>query len=537
MSTHIDTIIQSKIPEEDYGNIEYKRQLININPSRLEHLVTQMKYRISEGQGECLYEIGINDKGDVHGLDEDDFNESLKTLKLMAEKIECETVVICEKTIQNKKKVAEVLVREVSEDKCIDIRICVCGNVDAGKSTLVGVLTTGEKDNGRGSARQAVFNHRHEIETGRTSSVSHQTIGFDCNGNITNYDQDTLRMTDKTSMIRNSSKTVTLYDLAGHEKYLRTTMFGMASSIPDYAMIAISANNGIQKMTKEHVSICLALKIPFFVVMTRIDICSDHVTTKTLDSIKKLSKANGIRKIPYIIRNEDDVIISSKNLKDNRIVPIFSVSNVTLEGISLIQKFLNLVSVRNNWEALSDKPAQCVIDSMYQVPGVGTVIAGLVNSGNICTGETMYFGPDSHGKFKTVQVKSIQMNGINKKQATTGKTAAFSLSKYKGTLNPRKGMVLLDTKITPNAVWEFKAEIKILYHTTTIQVGYQPVIHCGSVKQSARIENIQGTNTLRTGDKAIVTFKFMYRPEYLVNGTKIMLRENITRGIGSICHV
>ena len=86
MSTHIDTIIQSKIPEEDYGNIEYKRQLININPSRLEQLVIQIKNRISEGQGECLYEIGIDNKGDVHGLNEGDYNESLKIFKLMAKK-------------------------------------------------------------------------------------------------------------------------------------------------------------------------------------------------------------------------------------------------------------------------------------------------------------------------------------------------------------------------------------------------------------------------------------------------------------------
>ena len=33
------------------------------------------------------------------------------------------------------------------------IKIAVVGNVDSGKSTLVGVLTKGEKDDGRGLAR------------------------------------------------------------------------------------------------------------------------------------------------------------------------------------------------------------------------------------------------------------------------------------------------------------------------------------------------------------------------------------------------
>ena len=533
----INEIIDKQIPENDEGYIEYKRQLINIKPSRLEHLITQMKYRILEGHGECLYEIGLDDKGDVYGLSVEEFTESLDTVKKMANAIDCEAVVICEKTLKCNKKVAEVLVREVLEDKCIDIRICICGNADAGKSTLVGVLSTGEVDNGRGYARQRVFNHRHEIETGRTSSVSYQTIGFDCYGKPTNYDSNTLRMIDKQNMIRNSSKTVTLYDLAGHERYLRTTMFGMSSSIPDYAMVVISANNGIQRMTKEHIGICLALKIPFFVVMTRIDICSEYVINSTLDSIKKLVKKVGIRRIPYVVRNDDDVIIASKNLKDDNIVPIFSVSSVTSKDIDKIKKCLNLLPIRKNWLELKDNNARCVIDSIYQVPGIGLVVAGLVNSGTICVGETVHIGPDDNGKYKTAQIRSIQTNGINRKEVSAGRTAAFSLSKYKGNLYVRKGMVLLDTKTSTKSVWEFKAEVKILFHSTTIKIGYQPVIHCGAVKQSATIVNIEDKDILRTGDKAVVTFKFLYRPEFLVNGSKLIMRENMTRAIGMVVDI
>jgi GTPase len=51
--------------------------------------------------------------------------------------------------------------------------------MDSGKSTLVAVLTHGCDgrpllDNCRGSARMAVFRHKHEIESGRTSSISQQ---------------------------------------------------------------------------------------------------------------------------------------------------------------------------------------------------------------------------------------------------------------------------------------------------------------------------------------------------------------------------
>ena len=43
--------------------------------------------------------------------------------------------------------------------------------VDAGKSTLLGVLTKGTLDDGRGKSRVNLFRHKHEIESGRTSSV------------------------------------------------------------------------------------------------------------------------------------------------------------------------------------------------------------------------------------------------------------------------------------------------------------------------------------------------------------------------------
>jgi len=60
--------------------------------------------------------------------------------------------------------------------------VAVVGNVDAGKSTLLGVLTHGELDNGRGTARLKLFRHKHEIETGRTSSVGNDILGFDSKG-------------------------------------------------------------------------------------------------------------------------------------------------------------------------------------------------------------------------------------------------------------------------------------------------------------------------------------------------------------------
>lgn len=50
-------------PEVERGNIEYKLKLIDPTPVRFEHLVTQMKWRLQEGLGEAIYEIGVSDDG------------------------------------------------------------------------------------------------------------------------------------------------------------------------------------------------------------------------------------------------------------------------------------------------------------------------------------------------------------------------------------------------------------------------------------------------------------------------------------------
>lgn len=47
-------------PEPEQGNVEYKLKLINPSSQRFEHLVTQMKWRLREGQGEAIYRIGTD---------------------------------------------------------------------------------------------------------------------------------------------------------------------------------------------------------------------------------------------------------------------------------------------------------------------------------------------------------------------------------------------------------------------------------------------------------------------------------------------
>ena len=129
-----------------------------------------------------------------------------------------------------------------------EIRICVMGNVDSAKSTLISTITNRILDDGRGSARKKVFRHKHELETGRTSDISFRYIKI------------------------SEEKYITFIDLAGHEKYFKTTIHGINGGLADFAILLVGANMGVLKMTREHLGIIKALQVPFCVVITKIDI-------------------------------------------------------------------------------------------------------------------------------------------------------------------------------------------------------------------------------------------------------------------------
>ena len=105
------------------------------------------------------------------------------------------------------------------------------------------------------------------METGRTSSVSQQIMGFTSTGKVTNHkDIDLDRSLSWGEIVKEAAKVVTFFDLAGHEKYLKTTVAGMIGPSPDYCMLMLGANMGVQRMTKEHLGLAVNLALPAFVV-------------------------------------------------------------------------------------------------------------------------------------------------------------------------------------------------------------------------------------------------------------------------------
>jgi GTPase len=146
------------------------------------------------------------------------------------------------------------------------------------------------------------------------------------------------------------------------------------------------------------------------------------------------------------------------------------------------------------------------------------------------------------------------------------------------------GLILMSSQLEPTATYEFEAEILIMNHPSKIRVNYEPVIHVGSVRQTGKIMEIhkimetttnkidqeigeegkdelsvspstsstpmkeksleipqvspsngnQQSDEVGNGDKAIIRFKFLYNPEFIMIGETIIIREDRTKGIGKI---
>eukprot|EP00531_Pseudo-nitzschia_arenysensis_P014931 CAMPEP_0116140122 /NCGR_PEP_ID=MMETSP0329-20121206/13671_1 /TAXON_ID=697910 /ORGANISM="Pseudo-nitzschia arenysensis, Strain B593" /LENGTH=672 /DNA_ID=CAMNT_0003635199 /DNA_START=223 /DNA_END=2241 /DNA_ORIENTATION=- len=650
LSSKDKRLISVAEPENSSGNVEYKRQLLNCTASRLEKLKTQMSYRLDEGNGSCVYRIGIEDDGCHSLIDYHACAETAKVLEYLARSLnavvverkmiqnevvntakgvalgENDAVVIiedsllgdgkeqifddpleapneeiqeatldktmgvhtrCDLTVQriethlldpspiqkqsikNSNKNNAERIRKAGEDEKSDepllvgetlsarnLRVAVVGNVDAGKSTMIGTLTSSLLDNGRGSSRTSIMKHRHEIESGRTSTASTHLMGFRSTGEAIAGNDSVRANRRKTEdeIARESFRVITLMDLAGHEKYLKTTIHGVASGMADYALILVNSRHPPTHMTHHHLNLCVSFGIHVIIIFTKVDGCPEHAFQTSKSEVRKLLRRPDIGKKPFEIRKEEDIATCLGKL--GSLAPMISTSCVTGEGIELLQKMLFALPKRRRHERKLQRSFEYLVDDIFNVPGVGSVVSGFVNAGQLDVGPNahVYVGPTDDGTFMKTVAKSAHISRINTSNVTSGQSACLALALTKEMRKKlRRGMVVL--KESPTSTKEFEAEICVLKgEGTTIRRSYQAYVHILNVRQSAFAKNIEIVNNnalglskthtalygeeneivLRPGSRAKVRFEFAQRPEYVRPGMRMLFRDGRVRGVGLV---
>ena len=496
--------------EYDYGNVEYKLKLCDVTVQRIQELTSQMNFRLREGCGECYYEIGVEDNGHTLGISKQELEISLSVINTIAVNLGCQTKVM--KLIQGEKGlIAEMFIKKQEENLLnkIEITLGVLGLEGTGKSTIIGVLINGVLDDGKGLARQNVLRHKHEIFSGKTSSFSHQILGFDEEGNINNYG-DLLRPS-KSQIVSKSTKIINFYDMAGGNKtFNRTTLPTLSNEYLDYLLFVISANENITRKTENYLSFMYNVDVPVITIINKIDLISEEelkqFVKKYKEIIKKLNSELNLQKIPKIIKNDEDVELFSRSMDEKEILVTFLVSTLKWEGgLILFKNFLRSLPKVNgiiyNNDNLKQRQKELELEKMeFDIHEIihketNAILIGIVSSGKLRSNSKCYLGPDSNGNFKIVEVCNIFCKKVAVSYSYKGQYCSVcikSLGKI-NTLtreNVKKGMSLLDIRMNPIASRLFEIEIWTIDETTKIlKNSYQPILNIKHIRQGVKIKN------------------------------------------------
>ena len=455
---------------------------------------------LEESQG-ALYEIGVSDDGTFVGLTRDELDESMATLQTMAASLGCKVEVLrrvivgeCEWTHDFATSapgadgatleslwVAEALVspdlefynlspskpRHSGEDsqgpedtaafvagenysQTEQIRISIAGPSTAGKSSLLGALTSSQLDNGRGKSRLGLLKHRHEISSGITSSVAQELIGYTGEEppTVVNYASGNVAAWDDIHATSNEGRLAFVSDLPGSIRYMKSSLRGLVSWAPHYVILCIPANCGEETAeadaNNEHVAgidlclaylnLCLKLEIPVLVVVTKLDIASRSELRENLGKVLSALKTANQKpamlpaspagdKIPDLqhvsatdCKSVKDLIQTTGNW--NQVVPIILSSAVDGSGIGKLHAFLRYLPIpsiprqrvlRLGKSISGETPTNVFdVDEVFAIPpskvysiskeksaqeNRGMVLCGVVRHGNITIGDEMTIGP------------------------------------------------------------------------------------------------------------------------------------------------
>lgn len=213
---------------------------------------------------------------------------------------------------------------------------------------------------------------------------------------------------------------------------------------------------------------------------------------------------------------------------------------MTGKNLDLLKKFLNVLPPLLNKKEAELKMQDLTefrVDEVYFKKKPGHILAGMLMKGTVQEQEKLLLGPFEYGDFIPVEIQTAQRYKVPCRIVRAGQSAALSIGNPDTiTERIRKGMVLVSEKLNPKACKEFEAHIYLLFHANQISKGFQATIHIGNVCQTAQIIYMD-KESIKTNEKAKVRFKFLSRYEYLTVGTRLILREGTTKGMGEVTKI
>jgi elongation factor 1-alpha len=520
--------------EREGGNVEFKERLtkdLHLTDGKLESLAAQLRHRVLSGDGEAIYVIGVTDDGGIAGITRQAFSESMDVLSLLTDEAGAHIDQVRTWGVDGDSEgnglVGVATVREGAGIEDHDhIVVGTAGHVDHGKSTLVGSLVTGEQDDGEGNTRSFLDVQPHEVERGLSADLSYGVYGFDESGPVRMDNPH--RKGDRARVVEEADRLVSFVDTVGHEPWLRTTIRGIVGQKLDYGLLTVAADDGPTKTTREHMGILLATELPIIVAITKADLVDETQIATVEREVERLLR--DVDKTPLRV-NRHGVDTALDEISET-VIPVVTTSAVTGEGLDILDELFE--QLPKTGATTADERFRMYVDRTYNVTGVGAVASGTIKSGEVEAGDELLIGPMPDGRFREIEVRSIEMHYHRVDQATAGRIVGIALKGIEEA-EIERGMVLLPRHSDPDPVREFEAEVMVLNHPTRIGPGYEPVVHLETVSEAAAF--YPDDEQLLPGDTGRATVRFKFRPYLVEEGQRFVFREGHSKGVGTVRNI
>lgn len=64
--------------------------------------------------------------------------------------------------------------------------------------------------------------------------------------------------------------------------------------------------------TREHLGLAMALKVPIFIVVSKVDLCSRSTVERTVRQLERFLKLPGCCKVPVVVSSTDDAVTTAQ---------------------------------------------------------------------------------------------------------------------------------------------------------------------------------------------------------------------------------
>ena len=437
-------------PENDKkGNIEYKLRLDTKPEKCLSKLATQFKWRIYQSTllyktSEAYYVIGILDNGNLppkdHNITSSIISLSVKILKDVMESANNEIIneeyyndnLLCILKIRPKFTTNTLYIKDIKDIKdkkdkreINEINIVLTGPSGSGKTSLMSLIVNNEIDDGDGLSRQLMLKHDHERDTGNTSCINRKFIGFTDNNLI---NEESCIEEGMEYIYSESDRYITIDDLPGCEKFIRTTIYGLLSPKNDITVICIPLDN-IEKTLKFYKNIykiCCLKKNKVVFLLTKIDLIPEDLIEKFI-SIKceNIMKIFDIKKINNILEQQLDQLYQLDKLDQPYLIPI---TNLDKKGCLNFTNYLSKMSenIITNTLCTSLIKTLFITNEIFISPSSGNIFYGYVKgTESINLGDNLYV--ISNGILSKSTIISIKKKNIESKNIIPGETGSISV--------------------------------------------------------------------------------------------------------------